>query len=74
MSSRKANPLSLTMNKNYCFVASFDKISSNNENIYLLNFLNFLGISKSPKQICMISTKVDLLRKNYDVLLNTGLI
>ena len=31
-------------------------------------------VSKPPKQICMVSRKkVDLVRKKYDMLLNTGL-
>ena len=53
----KPNPLSLTQSENYSFGASFDKISSNNDKIYLLKFSNFLGVSKLPKQICRVSKK-----------------
>ena len=37
----KPNPLSLTQSENYSFGASFDKISSNNNKIYLFKFSNF---------------------------------
>ena len=45
----KPNPLSLTHSENYSFGASSDKISSNNNKIYLLKFSNFLVISKPPQ-------------------------
>ena len=45
----KPKPLSLTQSENYTFVASFDKISSNNNKIYLLKFSNFKRVSK-PSQ------------------------
>ena len=53
----KPNPLSMTQSENYSFGASFDKIFSNNNKIYQLKFSNFLGVSKPPKQICMVSKK-----------------
>ena len=54
---KKANLLTLTLSENYSFGASFDKISSNNNEIYLLKFSNSLGVSKSPEQICMVGKK-----------------
>ena len=42
--------LSLIQSENYSFMASFDKISSNNNKIYLLKFLNILGVSKTPNK------------------------
>ena len=45
----KLNPLSLRQSQNYSFGASFDKIFSNNNKIYLLKFSNFLGVSKPPQ-------------------------
>ena len=43
------NHLLLTQSENYSFGASFDKIFSNNNKIYLLKFSNVLGVSKPPK-------------------------
>ena len=37
----KPNPLSMTQSENYSFGASFDKIFSNNNKIYLLKFSGF---------------------------------
>ena len=73
MFSRKANPLTFTQSENYSFVASLDKISSNDSEICLLKFSIFLGVSKPPKNLYG-KKKVDLVHKKYDVLLNTGLI
>ena len=53
----KPNPLSIRQPENYSFAASFDKIFSNNNKIYLLKFSNFLGVSKPPKQICRVGKK-----------------
>ena len=65
MFTKKPKPLSLTKSENYSFVASFDKISSNNKKIYLLKFSNFLGISIPPppppqKKICMVSPETNI--------------
>ena len=46
----KPKPLSMTQSENYSFGASFDKIFSNNNKIYLLKFSNFLGVSKLPNK------------------------
>ena len=43
------NPLSLTQSENYSFGASFDKISSDNNNFYAFEFPNVLGVSKPPQ-------------------------
>ena len=53
----KPNPLSITQSENYSSGASFDKVFSNNNKIYLIKFSNFLGVSKPPKQICRVSKK-----------------
>ena len=45
----KPKPLALTQSENYSFGASFDKILSNINKIWLLKFSNFLGVSK-PSQ------------------------
>ena len=45
----KPNPLSLTQSEKYSFGVPFDKISSNNDKIYLFKFSNFLGVSKQPQ-------------------------
>ena len=75
MFSTKPKSLSLTQSAKYSFVASFDKISSNNIKISLLKFFNFLGVAKPPEQICMVSRKkVDLVRKKYGMLLNISLV
>ena len=65
---RKTSSLPLTQFENYSFVAFFDKISSNKKKIYLLKFLDYLGLSRHPPK------KLDLVFKKYDMLLNTGLI
>ena len=46
MFTTKPKSLSLTQSEKYSFGASFEKILSNNNNIYLLKFSNFLGVSK----------------------------
>ena len=46
MFTTKPNSLSLAQSENYFFGASFDKILSNNDKIYVLKFSNFLGVSK----------------------------
>ena len=46
----------LTQSDNYSFVASFDKISSNNKK-NLSKFSNYLRVSKHPQNICMVSKK-----------------
>ena len=65
---RKPNPLLLTQYENYSFVATFDKISSNNK-VYLLKLLRGL---KTPQKFCMEGKKVDLICKKYRML-NTDL-
>ena len=49
MFTTKPNPLSLTHCGNYSFGASFDKISSSNNKIYLLKFSRFSVVSKRPQ-------------------------
>ena len=39
----------MTQSENYSFVASFDKISSDNDKFYVFKFPNFLGVSKPPQ-------------------------
>ena len=53
-------------------MASFDKILCNN--IKLIKIFKLFRGLKTPKKTCMVGKKVDLVRKKYDVLLNTGLI
>ena len=47
---QEPNPLSLTQSENYSFVASFDKISSNNKNLPI-KFLKFFRGLKPPQNI-----------------------
>ena len=63
MFTTKLKPLPLTQSENYSFVASSDKISSNIKKIHQLKFLNYLGVSKQPTKISMISEKIDLICK-----------
>ena len=53
MFTKKPKPLSLTQSENHSFVASFDKISSNGNEIYVLEFSNYLGVSKPPKKFVL---------------------
>ena len=55
MFTKKPKSLSLTQCDDYFFVISFDIISCNNKN--LLKFSNYLGVSKHPQNICMVSKK-----------------
>ena len=71
----KPKLLSLTQSENYFFGSSFDKISSYNDEIYLLKFSNFLGVSRvSQTNLYGKYKKVDLVYIKYAMLLNTGFI
>ena len=50
MFSKKPNPLSLMQYENYSFGGLFDKISTNNNEIYQLNILNSLVVSKPSEK------------------------
>ena len=71
---RKPNLLSLIQSENYFlfhYLTNFQAIIKN----LSIKIFKILGVSKPRKKTCMVSKKkVDLVRKKYDVLLNTGLI
>ena len=53
----KTDFLKITQSENYSFVTSFDKISSNNDKIYIKKCSNFLSVSKSSQKNCMVGKK-----------------
>ena len=73
MFTKKPKPLPLTQSKNYFFLVSSDKISSNIKKNLPIKIFKLLGALKTPPKIFMVR-KLDLVCKKYDVLLNTCLI
>ena len=58
MLSKKANPLTSTQSENYSFVASFDKISSNDKkNLPIKIFKSFSGLKTPQKFVLSVKKK-----------------